>query len=197
MNLQYTKENAHLWHQIKDKPVPYGIDVLVSNGVTTWIRRWPLRNTTEAHLWITPEELIARMRPTELLSEARKMLEQNKKEEEKTMSNTTEILKSDAHYAVVRTAANKVVKATKKIVIRLLKAQGIPTEILNTPAGEALIAFLIGSLPLAVPRLNDNTIIDDLATELRTRGLQFGTDLVGDKLLDPIINLLEKTAESI
>jgi hypothetical protein len=100
--------------------------------------------------------------------------------------------KNDAGDAVWRTAAKQAVRTARTPVVAFLAKSKfgmvapLAAEFLDTEAGEAALAYVVGNVMAQVPSFSCDPKLRRLAKELRVLGLEFVSDKVADLLLSPV-----------
>lgn len=120
------------------------------------------------------------------------------------VSQALTVVKGDAIDAAWRTAAHETVKAVRAPLAAFLNKQNLPAGVvglvlgsLDTDAGEAVLAYLVGMSMTYVPKFSRDTKLMRLATELRVLGMEHFTTKIADALLNPLREQLVEVVGSL
>lgn len=103
-------------------------------------------------------------------------------------------VKVDAKDAGYRVAANQMSRTTKRLLVRILKDNGVDkkqvkaiSDLIDTDLGEATISYVLGLGFTYAPKLKEDPRIKKLAEELRIEGMAGAANIAVDSILAEIL----------
>src|ERR1019366_7703315 len=168
------------------------------------------RNTLKNMRWPTVDE-IRRYNNKKLTNNNKTKKEENKMNDNKQIvKNETAIqvayntVKSDGTDAAWRVAAKQAAKSVKAPVVAALQRTTLPTggigffvSQFDTDNGEAVLAFVLGTVMGYVPQLGTDPKFIRLARELRVLGMDRFLSKVADVMLNPLREQLVEIVKAI
>jgi hypothetical protein len=161
-------------------------------------------NTVKNMRWLTEEEFKQHKIKQQTKKEENKMSNVVKTTNESTMQAAYSAVKSDGTDAAWRVAAKQAAKSVKAPVVAALQRTTLPTGVvgfavsqLDTANGEAVLAFVLGTVMGYVPQLGTDPKFIRLARELRVLGMDRFLSKVADVMLNPLREQLVEIVKAI
>lgn len=137
--------------------------------------------------------------------------EESVKEKKKKVGNTKmanvslmDLLKSDGEDAAYRVAGTQMTNGTKLALLKLLEKQGHSSEslkaiseLLETEAGNAAIAFALGMLLHYLPQINTDLRVQKLSKEFRVHGMSTAGNAVAGLLTESLLPVILESLNTL